>query len=132
MSEEARKPGRGLEHASLTERIIGAAIEVHRTLGPGFLESVYEAALVVELRERGLDFDPQRVVPILYRQVEVGRHRLDLVIEDQIVVELKAIKAIENIHFAIVKSYLCATGLKHALILNFQATTLEINRVRHP
>ena len=121
-----------LEQEELTERIIGAAIEVHRTLGPGFLESIYEAALCIELRKRGLRFGRQMLVPVLYDGVEIGQHRLNLLDEDEIVVELKAIKAIEDVHFAIVKSYLRAVGKKHGLPLNIAASTLQIKRVLSP
>ena len=118
-----------LEQEALTERIIGAAIEVHRRLGPGFLESVYEGALRIELRKRGLPHACQVGVPILYDREEIALHRLDLVVDDEIVVELKAIKAVEDVHFAIVRSYLKALGRRHGLILNFAATRLGIHRV---
>jgi GxxExxY protein len=132
VNEESRKAGKGLELGALTERIIGAAITVHRTLGPGFLESIYEAALCVELRTQGTRFQSQVRVPVLYRGVRVGIHRLDLLVEGRVVVELKAVKAIENIHFSIVKSYLHAAGREHALLLNFHAAPLQIKRVRFP
>ena len=119
----------GLELEDRTGRIIGAAIEVHRTLGPGFLESVYEKALGVELSQRGISFVRQLDVPIRYQQVEVGTHVLDLLVEDQIVVELKATRRLEDIHFVIVRSYLKAVDREHALILNFAGSTLEIKRV---
>ena len=118
-----------LEHEELTEKIIGAAIEVHRRLGPGFVESVYENALVIELRKRGLKVEQQREVVISYDGEEVGRHRLDLFVEDTFVVELKTVKNLEDIHFAIVKSYLRAVGKEHGLLLNFAKVTLEARRV---
>ena len=118
-----------LEHEKLTGEIIGAAIEVHRALGPGFLESVYETALVVELRHCGLCFERQLSVPIVYRGVEVGLHRIDLFVADEIVVELKTIKELLNEHFAIVRSYLRAAGRDHGLLLNFAKPTLEVKRV---
>jgi GxxExxY protein len=118
-----------LEHEALTERIIGAAIEVHRHLGPGFLESVYEKASIIELKKRGLAIQDQSEIIISYDAVEIGRHRLDLFVEDTIVVELKAIKNLEDIHFAVVRSYLKAVGRKHGLLLNFAKLPLEIKRV---
>jgi GxxExxY protein len=118
-----------LEHVELTERIIGAAIEVHRRLGPGFLESVYEKALIIELKKRGLAVRDQMDVIIAYDGEEVGRHRLDLLVEDTIVVELKATKNLEDIHFAVVRSYLKAVNRKHGLVLNFAKVTLEVKRV---
>jgi GxxExxY protein len=118
-----------LELEDVTGRVIGAAIEVHRELGPGFLEAVYEAALVVELRHRGIPFVRQQAVPIVYRGVEVGLHRLDLLVEDQVVVELKAVRDVLPEHFAVVRSYLKATRREHGLLLNFSKPTLEIKRV---
>ena len=118
-----------LQYEELTSRAIAAAIEVHRRLGPGFIESIYEHALVVELHKRGLKVEEQVEVPIEYEGVEVGRHRLDLLVEGTIVVELKAIKNLDNIHFAIVKSYLRAIGKEHGLLLNFAKPTLEVKRV---
>jgi len=118
-----------LEHQALTERIMGAAIEVHRRLGPGFLESVYEKALVIELKKRGLAVQEQIETIILYDGEELGRHRLDLLVEDTIVVHLKAIKNLEDVHFAVVRSQLKAVGRQHGLLLNFAKTTLEPKRV---
>lgn len=118
-----------LQYEELTSRVIAAAIEVHRRLGPGFIESIYEHALIVELHKRGLKVEEQVEVPIEYEGVEVGRHRLDLLVEGTIVVELKAIKNLDNIHFAIVKSYLRAVGKEHGLLLNFAKPTLEVKRV---
>ena len=132
---DKRNPGKqerrnmALEHEALTERIIGAAIEVHRRLGPGFLESVYEKALIIELKKRGLAVQDQMEVVIAYDGEEVGRHRLDLFVEDTIVVDLKAIKSLEDIHFAVVRSQLKAVGRQHGLLLNFAKTTLEPKRV---
>lgn len=117
-----------MELEALTGAIIGAAIEVHRELGPGFLESVYENALAVELRSRGIPFVQQLEVPIYYRGVEVGRHRLDLLVFGQVVVELKTVKEIAPIHFVVVRSYLKALAREHALVLNFAGSKLEVKR----
>lgn len=116
-----------LEH--LTGRIIGCAIEVHRELGPGFLESIYEAALGIALREAGLKTESQKGVKVLFREQEVGEHRLDLLVENQVIVELKAVKALEDVHFAQVRSYLKACGLMHGLLLNFSTMPLTTKRV---
>jgi GxxExxY protein len=118
-----------LEHEELTGKIIAAAIDVHKQLGPGFLESIYENALMLELRKRGINAFEQVVIEICYDGVKVGEHRLDLMVEDTIVVELKAVKSLEDVHFAIVKSYLKASGKSHGLLLNFAKPTLEIKRV---
>lgn len=119
----------GYEFEALSGKIIEAAICVHRELGPGFLESVYESAMKVALRHRGIVHDAQRDVTIVFEGEEVGQHRLDLVVEDQIVVELEAVKAFEDIHFAQVKSYLKATRLGVGLLLNFNAPKLVIKRI---
>lgn len=118
-----------LEQAELTGRIIGCAISVHRELGPGFLESVYEAALAVEFSRRGLRFERQKLVYISYQGVAVGEHRLDYFIEDLVVVELKATAGLEDIHFAVVRSYLKAVGREHGLLLNFATLPLTVKRV---
>ncbi|HEX5400038.1 MAG TPA: GxxExxY protein [Verrucomicrobiae bacterium] len=118
-----------LIHEDLTGRIIACAIAVHKTLDPGFLESIYEAALVVELMRAGLKVEQQRTLPIRYRDVLVGEHRLDLLVEKTIIVELKAISALEDIHFSIVRSDLKAAALEHGLLLNFAAMPLTVKRV---
>jgi GxxExxY protein len=118
-----------MELENLTGQIIGGAIAVHRELGPGFLESVYEEALCIELTGLGVKFRRQVCVPIHYRGKQVGEHRLDLLVEELAVVELKAISALEDIHFATVRSYLKATDRQHGLLLNFAAIILTIKRV---
>ena len=119
-----------MQYEELTGKIISAAIEVHRQLGPGFLEAVYEKALIVELRRRSIKVEAQREIVILYKDVEVGAHRLDLLVEDLIVIDNKAIKAIEPVHFAIIKAHLKAANREHGLILNFARITLEVKRAR--
>jgi len=113
----------------LSGRIIEAAIHVHKHLGPGFLESIYESALKVALRHQGIVYEAQKEVTVLFEGEEVGVHRLDLLVGGQIVVEPKAIKALEDVHFAQVKSYLKATGLHVGLLMNFHAPTLVVKRV---
>ena len=125
------KPGTGLEHEDLTDKIIGCAIEVHKRLGPGFLESIYENAFILELEKHNLHVQRQQEVIVKYDGIEVGRHRLDLILNDTIVVELKAVKNIEDVHFAVVKSYLKALGKEHGLIINFSKPVLEVKRVIH-
>jgi GxxExxY protein len=115
--------------SGLTSAIIGAAIEVHRSLGPGFLAAIYEEAFCVELEHCGLAFERQKAVPVFYRERLVGEHRLDLLVERQVVVELKSIKTIELIHFAIVRSYLKALDLRLALLLNFASAPRTIRRI---
>jgi GxxExxY protein len=125
------KPGKELEHEQLTDKIIGCAIEVHKKLRPGFLESIYENAFVLELQRQGLQVERQQEVIINYDSIEVGRHRFDLIVNGTIVVELKAVKNIEDVHFAIVKSYLKASGKEHGLIINFSKKVIEVKRVIH-
>ena len=109
-----RNPGklesRNSRHEELTGKIIGAAIEAHRALGPGFIESIYENALVIALRNRVLNFEQQFEVDVFFDGQKVGKHRLDLFIENEIVVDLKTVKDLDEIHFAIVKSQLRAVG----------------------
>src|SRR5690242_12559435 len=116
MNLETRNPGKEANLDGLTERIIGAAIRVHTELGPGFLESLYEEALALELRLLGIEFERQKPVPIFYHGQPIGEHRVDLLVAGLIVVELKATTALEKVHFAILRSYLKALGLSHALL----------------
>ncbi|MBI3893588.1 MAG: GxxExxY protein [Candidatus Wallbacteria bacterium] len=118
-----------LEHEALSGRVIAAAIEVHRTLGPGFLESIYENTLCLELGKRGVSFERQFRVPVFYDGRIVGHHELDLFVEATLVVELKAARAIEDAHFAVVRSYLKAVHRRHGLILNFSRPRLDMRRV---
>jgi GxxExxY protein len=128
MNQESRKTGRELRDSAITDRIIAAAIRVHRELGPGFLESVYEQALAVEFALSGIQFVRQKPIALFYKDHQIGEHRLDFLVEDQIVVELKAISALEDIHFAIGRSYLKAIQLQDGLLLNFATAPLTIKR----
>jgi GxxExxY protein len=130
MSEESRNAGTFLRDSGITESIIAAGIAVHRDLGPGFLESIYEQALAVEFALRGIAFVRQHPIPLFYRDHQIGEHRLDFLVEGKIVVELKAVEELEKVHFAIVRSYLKAAGLSDGLILNFSSMPLAIKRVR--
>jgi GxxExxY protein len=121
-----------LEHEELTGAILAAAVSVHRALGPGFIEAIYEKALVIELRRRGLKVLQQVEIEVSYEGIVVGTHRLDLIIEDTIILELKAIKTFEDIHFAILRSYLRAFGKEHGLRLNFGRPKLQAKRVIAP
>ena len=118
-----------LGNKELSGRVIEAAIKVHQTLGPGFLESVYEKALCVELDRRGIPFECQKAVRLLYGGVQVGEHRLDLLVDGRLVVELKAVSALDDVFFAIGRSYMKAVGVHDGLILNFAAMPLEIRRI---
>jgi GxxExxY protein len=118
-----------LIEAELSERIIGCCTRVHRTLGPGFLEKVYEEALAIELAKGGLGFERQKTVALLYDGKPIGEHRLDYLIEARVVLELKACKDIEDIHLATARSYLKATNRPLALVVNFAKPVIEIRRV---
>ncbi len=108
----------------LTEKIIGAVIEVHRTLGPGFLESIYEEALGVELRLRGINFERQVEVDVNYKGHVIKGQRLDLLVEKEVIVELKSVANLPEVATAQVLSYLKATELKRGLLINFGAPRL--------
>jgi GxxExxY protein len=118
-----------IQNKELTDRIIAAAIRVHKELGPGFLELMYEEARAIELNAAGISFERQKLLPIFYREFLIGEHRLDLLVEQSVVVELKAISALEDIHFAVVRSYLKAANLSDALLLNFVTARLTVKRV---
>ncbi len=109
----------------LANAVIGAAIEVHRILGPGYLESVYEKALCVELGLRGIPFESQHPVSISYKGHEAGSGRIDILVGGKLVVELKTAESIAPVHVAQVISYLKATGCRLGLVLNFNVPVLK-------
>jgi GxxExxY protein len=109
----------------LTEQIIGCALVVHKELGPGLLESTYEAALCIELAIRGLAFQRQLSIPLLYRGQPIGEYRLDLVVGSQVVVEIKSVARYDPVFAAQVLTYLKITGLRVGLLLNFGRPVLS-------
>ena len=112
---------------------ITGAMEVHRPLGPGFLESIYRNALLHELRLRGISAKAEMEVRVAYKDLVVGRHRVDLVVEDEVIIELKAINGIADIHMAQAISSMKATGLEVGLIINFGEDSLVWKgRIRKP
>ena len=115
----------------ITARIIGAAIEVHIALGPGLLESAYEECLSQELQLRGISFERQKPLPVEYKgaRLDCG-YRLDMVVEDRVILELKACDSIEEIHKALILTYLRLSGLKLGLILNFNVPVMKEGIVR--
>ena len=117
----------------LAYAVIGAAMEVHKALGPGFLESVYEEALCLELQARGIRFVRQAKVSIVYKGRVIGEGRIDLLVGDALIVELKAVEALAPIHSTQVLSYLKATGLHLGLLINFHTSSLRdgLKRVIH-
>lgn len=109
----------------LAHSIIGAAIEVHRNLGPGFLELLYEEALSIELRLRGIVFERQKVISVAYKGYAIGESRLDLLVNQCLIVELKAVETLMPVHMAQVMSYLKATGCHVGLLINFNVPILK-------
>jgi GxxExxY protein len=110
----------------LTQQIIGAAIDVHRHLGPGLLESAYETCLAYELQELGLSFERQRALPLVYKEIRLDQgYRVDLLVERKVVVELKVVDQIAPVHEAQVLSYLRFSGCKIGLLLNFNVKLLK-------
>ncbi|MEW5719680.1 MAG: GxxExxY protein [Chloroflexota bacterium] len=111
-------------HADVTSRIIDAAIEVHRILGPGFLESIYEAALAHEFDLRGIPYQRQITFQVGYKAIIAGEHRLDFLVEDKVVLDLKAVKDFEEIHTVKTLSYMRATKKRVGLLVNFNKARL--------
>ncbi|HET9235096.1 MAG TPA: GxxExxY protein, partial [Candidatus Eisenbacteria bacterium] len=110
----------------LTQQIIAAAIDVHRELGPGLLESTYEACLVFELAERGLRAERQKPMPVNYKGMLLeSAYRIDLLVEQQVIVELKAVHALDSVHEAQVLSYLRLSGCHVGLLINFNVRRLK-------
>jgi GxxExxY protein len=115
----------------ITEQIIGAAIAVHRALGPGLLESAYEACLAYELTQQGLKVETQKPLPVVYREVKLDcGYRLDLLVEDAVIVELKSVDRLASIHTAQLMSYLKLSGCRVGLLINFNETLLKNGIVR--
>ncbi len=120
------------EYGDLTYRIIGAAMAVHRTLGPGFPESVYQKALAVEFGRQGIEFERERPVQVVYEGVVLGDFYLDSLVENRIIVELKAVESLSSQHQQQAISYLAASGLEVALFINFGAGSLQYKRLLPP
>ena len=120
----------GMEEKSwlnrITESIIGAAIDVHRALGPGLLESAYEVCLAFEVAQRGLKVEQQKPLPVVYREVKLDcGYRLDLLVEESVIVEIKAIDSLAPIHQAQLLSYLKLSGCRVGLLINFNVKVLK-------
>ncbi|MEZ4515319.1 MAG: GxxExxY protein [Chloroflexota bacterium] len=113
----------------LSYAVVGAAMEVHRILGPGFLEAVYQAALEHELTLRGIPFESQKHLPVVYKDQLVGIYIADLVIDGKIILELKSISALTKAHEARRTTISAATGLRLAILLNFGAESLQQKRI---
>jgi len=109
----------------IVSRVIGCGIEVHRVLGPGFKERVYERAFALELETRGLSFESEKPIDVTYKQWKIAGQRLDLVVEGIVIVELKVVPKVKPLHRRQVVSYLRTTGVKVGLIMNFNTTILK-------
>ena len=114
-------------HTELTERIIGCAYEVHNVLGSGFLEKVYENALLEELRRSGIQAVPQHGVTVYYKGATIGEYVADLMVEGCVIVELKAVEKLHDLHEVQIKNYLRATGIEVGLLMNF-GKSMEVRR----
>ena len=117
-----------MELNDITYAINGAVFEVNRVLGAGFAEKVYEKALLVEFHRRGLKAESQVPVTVQYKEVIVGEYLVDIVVEDRVIIELKAVERIQKVHEAQLLNYLKATGFKLGLLINFKYPKAEIKR----
>ena len=119
------------EEEQITHRIIGSAMEVHRVLGPGFLEAVYQAALARQFEYDQIPCERECEVTIEFKGAVVGRQRLDFMVAGRVILELKAVDDLSNTHKAQLRSYLKATGLRLGLLINFNQELLQVKRVLH-
>ena len=119
-------------HSELTGKIIGCAMEVHKALGNGFQEVIYQRALEIEMSQQGLRFSREHEMQIFYKGFEVGTRRVDFFVEDKIMVEIKALTQLEDVHLAQAINYLEAYGLDVGLLINFGAPSLQFKRVMKP
>ena len=129
MNGSARRVQGGRTFDSASGRILEAAIAVHRAMGPGFLESVYDRALRVALEHRSVPYSAQVPIELTFEGQSIGRGRIDLIVLDAIIVEVKAVPVLAPVHFCQLRSYLTATGLHIGLLLNFNTPVLTIKRV---
>lgn len=116
-------------YSDLSYKIMGAIFEVHKKLGPGFLESVYEKALIEELSGRGIQVETEKVIDLTYKSKKIGIHRLDLIVDDKVVIELKTVERFSIHHKAQLTSYLKASGYKLGILVNFSKSKVEYQRV---
>jgi len=117
-----------MEYGALTEQIIGCAMAVRRTLGPGFLKSVYQNAVAYELRKAGLEVECEKKIQVIYDGVVVGDFFADMLVQDVILIENKAVQALSTAHEVQLVNYLTATGIEIGLLLNFGSERLEFKR----
>lgn len=125
MSHRGTEPQSSDAANQVTEKIIGCAIEVHRELGPGLLESIYEAAMCIELESAGLQYQRQVKIPASYKGHLLGEHRLDLLVENEVIVEIKSVERHEAVFEAQVLTYLRITGKRLGLLINFNSRLVK-------
>jgi GxxExxY protein len=118
-----------LKYKEITEKVIGAAMKVHAALGNGFQEVIYQRALEIELHEMSVGFDREFEMPIYYKGNKIGERRVDFFVEQKIMVELKALVALEPVHLAQAKNYLEAYNVEVGLLINFGAKSLDFKRL---
>ena len=116
----------------LTYKIIGCAMKVHSVLGNGFQEVIYQRALAIELKKQGLSFERELTMPLFYDDLPIGNRRVDFLVEGKVIVELKALIKMEDVHLAQGLNYLVAYNVDLGLLINFGAQSLEVKRLRHP
>jgi GxxExxY protein len=119
-------------HSELTGKIIGCAMEVHRVLGNGFQEVIYQRALEIEMNEQELHFSREHEMNIFYKGVKIGNRRVDFFVEEKVMVEIKAVVQLEDVHLGQAINYLEAYGLEVGLLLNFGSPSLQFKRVMKP
>ena len=117
------------KYSELTSKIIGSAMEVHKILGNGFQEVIYQRALAIELRALGIHFLREKEMKLVYKGYDIGNRRVDFFVEDKVMVETKAVIKLEDVHLAQGINYLEAYGLEVGLLINFGAKSLEIRRL---
>ena len=118
-----------MKYEEITKRIIGCAMKVHSTLGNGFQEVIYQRALEIEMSEEGLRFEREKEMPVIYKSYNIGTRRVDFFVEEKIMVELKALIRLEDVHLAQAKNYLEAYNMEIGLLINFGAKSLEFKRL---
>ena len=121
-----------LKYKEITEKIIGGAMKVHASLGNGFQEVIYQRALEMEISDSGLRFNREYVMPVFYKRKQIGERRVDFLVEEKIIVELKAIITLENVHLAQAKNYLEAFNVEVGLLINFGCLNLQFKRLINP
>ncbi len=120
-----------MKHEQLTRRIIGCAMKVHSTLGNGFQEVIYQRALAIEMEKEGLSFVREMEMPIMYDDIQIGTRRVDFFVDDKVMVELKAVIRMEDVHLAQAMNYLEAYNLHIGLLINFGARSLQFKRLHN-